>query len=229
MNSKKWTALVLFALAACVNLVGNWFEIPVMERVSKPVLMPLVLLNALLALEDSSAPRWLGKLLTFALCFHCAGDIFLMLPGFACFAAGLVCFFTGHVFYITLFSRKGVFRNASPGFLFAGNLLVIAVPIILVNVLDFEGPIKYAVLFYAYALLYVALSGLAGAVNRRSGMARPVFWLAFCGGLIFLFSDFLVAWRSLLGHTFPHMGFAIMFTYILAECLIVTSIVRSNK
>jgi len=229
MNAKKWIALVLFALAACVNLVGNWFDISIMERVSKPVLMPLVLLNALLALEGGPAPRWLGKLLTFALCLHCAGDILLMLPGFPCFAAGLVCFLAGHVFYITIFCRGGVFRNADGGMLIGGYTLAIAIPVVLVNVLAFEGPIKYAVLVYAITLLYVSLCGFLGAVNKRSGVSRPVFWLAFCGALIFLFSDFLVAWRSLLGHTFPHMGFAIMFTYILAECLIVTSIVRSNK
>lgn len=229
MNAKKWIALVLFALAACVNLVGNCFDISILERVSKPVLMPLVLLNALLALEGSSAPKWLGKLLIFALCLHCAGDILLMLPGFPFFAAGLVCFLAGHVFYITIFCRKGVFRDAGAGLLIAGYTLAIAIPVVLVNVLAFEGPIKYAVLIYAITLLYVALCGFTGAVNRRSGVSSPVFWLAFCGALIFIFSDFLVAWRSLLGHTFPHMGFAIMFTYILAECLIVTSIVRSNR
>ena len=229
MNAKKWTALVLFALAACINLVGNWFDISILERVSKPVLMPLVLLNALLALADTPAPKWLGTLLTFALCFHCAGDILLMIPGFPFFAAGLVCFLAGHVFYVAIFSKKGVFRNAGAGLLLAGNILVLAVPVILVGVLKFEGPIKYAVLVYAYTLLYVAFCGLMGAANKRSGVSDPVYRLAFCGGLIFLFSDFLVAWRSLLGHTFPHMGFVIMFTYILAECLIVTSIVRSSR
>ena len=63
-----------------------------MERITKPVLMPLVLLNALLALEGSLAPKWVYTLLSFALCFHCAGDIFLMVGSFQFFAAGLLFF-----------------------------------------------------------------------------------------------------------------------------------------
>ena len=202
MNTKKWIALVLFALAACANFAGNIIDNELLMRISKPLLMPLILLNALLALEGTAAPKWLGVLLSLALCFHCAGDVFLMLAGpFPLFAAGLGCFLIGHVFYIF-------------------------VPTILVNVLDFEGPIKYAVLIYAMLLLYVAGCGLVGALNRKSGVSNPVYWLAFVGGIIFITSDFFVAWRSLLGHNFPGLGLLIMTTYVLAECLIVTAIVR---
>lgn len=229
MNTKKWIALVLFALAAVFNLVGNYAGIGLMGRVTKPVLMPLVLLNALLALEGALAPKWVYTLLSFALCFHCAGDIFLMVGSFLFFAAGLLCFLIGHIFYIGIFRKKGVFRNSRPLWEWLTLALAVVIPFILLTVLKFEGPIKYAVLIYAIALLYLALSGLRGALNKESGVADPVCWLAFFGGLIFLSSDFLVAWRSLLGHTFPHIGFVIMLTYILAECMIVTSIVRPYR
>ena len=104
--------------------------------------------------------------------------------------------------------------------------MVILLPVLLVNIIGFEGPIKYAVVVYAYVLLYVVLCGLAGYLNRRSGVSHPAYWLVFAGGLIFLFSDFLLAWTSILGHSFPHTGLLVMVTYILAECLIVTGIVR---
>lgn len=226
MKTKKWIALGLFALAVCANLLGNYLEIDLLQRISKPVLMPLLLLNALLALSQTAAPKWLGAFLMLALCFHCGGDIFLMLSGFPFFVAGLLCFLIGHVFYILIFSRTGLFKNGSNFWNIATIFVATGIPLILVFALGFEGPIKYAVLIYAEVLLFVSLSGLWGVFNKKSGVASPNWWLTFAGGLIFIFSDFLVAWRSLLGHSFPHMGFVIMFTYILAECLIVASIVR---
>lgn len=236
MNAKKWIALVLFALAVCLNLLGNYFDTGLLERVSKPVLMPLVLLNALLALEDSMAPKWLYVLLSFALCFHCAGDIFLMVPGFPFFVAGLVCFLAGHVFYIAILLRKGVAFREDPstggksgsnrGLLAFTLAVVVTLVICIVGAMRMEGPVKYAVIVYGSVLMMVSALGLWGVFNRRSGVAGPIYWLCFCGGIIFIFSDFLVAWRSLLGHTFPHIGFVIMLSYILAECLIVTSMVR---
>lgn len=227
MNTKKWIALVLFALATCVNFAGNIVGNELLIRVSKPLLMPLILLNALLALEGTTAPKWLGVLLSLALCFHCAGDVFLMLAGpFPLFAAGLGCFLIGHIFYISIFTKTGLFKNCPPALLFAVFTLAIFIPVVLVNVLDFEGPIKYAVAVYAMLLLYVAGCGLVGAVNRKSGVSNPVYWLAFIGGIIFITSDFFVAWRSLLGHYFSGIDILVMSTYVLAECLIVTSIVR---
>ncbi|MCR5244876.1 MAG: lysoplasmalogenase [Bacteroidales bacterium] len=226
MNAKKWIALVLFALAVAFDLAGVHLDIPLMERVAKPLLMPLVLLNALLALEDTLAPKWLATLLTFALCFHCAGDTFLMFGAFPLFVAGLLCFLAGHLFYVAIFAKEGVFEQQRLGWRFLSTFVVSLIPVVLVNLLDFEGPIKYAVVVYAFVLLYVVLCGLVGALNKRSGVSHPAYWLVFAGGLIFLFSDFLVAWRSILGHGFPHIGLVIMVTYILAECLIVTGIVR---
>lgn len=225
MNAKKWTALVLFALAAVFNLLGNYLGIPLMERVTKPLLMPLVLLNALLALEGTLAPRWLAALLTFALCFHCAGDILLMIPGFPFFVAGLFCFLVGHVFYISIFVRRGVFEGGSTLAKALSVTAALALVLSIVLALRFEGPVKYAVFVYGSLLLFVGVCGLWGVLNRK----EPVYWLTFCGALVFLFSDFLVAWRSLLGHTFPGMGFCIMLTYISAECMIVTSIVRAQR
>lgn len=227
MNAKKWIALVLFALAAAFNLAGNLLDSELMMRVSKPLLMPLVLLNALLALESSRAPKWLAVLLSFALCFHCGGDVFLMLAdgSFPLFAAGLVCFLIGHIFYIIIFCNTGVF-NGWTGF---GLGLSIALTLLavyaLVKIIGFDGPIKYAVFVYASLLLFIAVCGLWGIIHVK----MPVYWLTFIGALIFLFSDFLVAWRSLLGQSFPGIGFAIMSTYILAECLLVTSIVRRAR
>ena len=227
MNAKKWTALVLFALAVIFNLLANYLGIPLMERVTKPLLMPLVLLNALLALESTTAPKWLAVLLSFALCFHCGGDIFLMLAdsSFLLFAAGLGCFLVGHIFYISIFAKEGVFEGAGSWKLCLSILITLLVVLALVILLKFEGPIKFAVFVYGSLLLFIAVCGIWGVLNQR----KTVYWLTVCGALIFLFSDFLVAWRSLLGHSFPGMGVAIMSTYVLAECLIVTSIVRNRR
>ena len=225
MNGKKWTALVLFALAFAFKLVASYLDIKLMEYITKPMLMPLVLLNALLALEGSKAPKWLTLFLALALCFHCAGDVCLMLPGFTLFATGLGCFLVGHIFYISIFVRQGVFRGVSVFSLILVILATLATIMFLVVIFKFEGPIKYPVFVYGSMLLFVSMCGFSGALNRR----KAVYWYAALGALLFLFSDFMVAWRSLLGHTFQGMGFWIMLTYVSAECLIVTSIVKSNR
>ena len=108
------------------------------------------------------------------------------------------------------------------GISIAVTLLII---LALVLALHFEGVIKYAVFVYASLLLFVAVCGLWGVFNAR----KSVYWLTFIGGLIFLGSDFLVACNSLLNIRFPGIGVAIMSSYVLAECLIVTSIVRSSR
>ena len=225
MNGKKWTALVLFVLAFTFNLIGNYLEIPLMEYITKPLLMPLVLLNALFELEGSRAPKWIVPLLVLALCFHCAGDVFLMLPGFTCFALGLAAFLIGHIFYITIFVRSGVFHRVSAFSLILVILATMATIMALVLIIEFQGIIKYPVFVYGSMLLFVSMCGFSGVINLK----RTTYWYAALGALLFLFSDFMVAWRSLLGHNFHGMGFWIMLTYVSAECLIVTSIVRSNK
>lgn len=227
MNGKKWTALVLFAIAATFNLISNYLEIPLMEYITKPLLMPLVLLNALLALEGSNAPKWLRPLLALALCFHCAGDVFLMVANgnLPLFASGLAAFLIGHIFYITIYARSGVFRGVSAFSLITVIVATLAAILTLVLIFKFEGPIKYPVFIYGSMLLFLSVCGFSGVLNLK----QPVYWFAALGALLFLFSDFMVAWRSLLGHSVHGMGFWIMLTYVPAECLLVTSIVKSNR
>lgn len=226
MNAKKWIALVLFTVAFVFNLIGSYLEIPLIIYISKPLLMPLVLLNALFALEGHDVPKYLKPFLAIALLLHCAGDVFLMLPdSFVLFASGLASFLVGHIFYISIFIRKGVFRGVS---LFTIILIVLATLstiMALVLMFKFEGIIKYPVFIYGSMLLFLSMCGFSGVFNLRKG----VYWFSALGALLFLFSDFMVAWRSLLGHSFTGMGFWIMLTYVAAECLIVTSIVRSNR
>ena len=226
MNAKKLIALVLFAVAFIVNLVGSYLENSLIIYLSKPLLMPLVLLNALFALEGHNVPKYLKPFLALALLLHCAGDVFLMLPdSFVLFASGLACFLVGHIFYISIFIRKGVFRGVSLFTIILIILATISTIMALVLMFKFEGPIKYPVFIYGSMLLFLSMCGFSGVFNLR----KEVYWFAGLGALLFLFSDFMVAWRSLLGHSFQGMGFWIMLTYVSAECLIVTSIVRSNR
>ena len=226
MNAKKWIALVLFALAFIANLVGSFMEMTQIIYITKPLLMPLVLLNALFELEGHDVPKFLKPFLVMALLLHCAGDVFLMLPdSFVLFASGLACFLVGHIFYISIFIRKGVFLGVGAPTIILIVVATLAMMLSLVLMFKFEGVIKYPVFVYGSMLLFLSMCGFAGVFNLRKG----VYWYAGLGALLFLFSDFMVAWRSLLGHSFTGMGFFIMLTYVAAECLIVTSIVRSSR
>ena len=73
-----------------------------------------------------------------------------------------------------------------------------------------------AVAIYGFVLLLIPLSG----IFARSG-------LLLLGGVLFAFSDSLIALRSFAGiRFFAHTRFVIMLTYIVAQILLSVGIIR---
>ena len=124
-------------------------------------------------------------------------------------------FLLGHVCYLTLFARMGVYRRVGKAGWLMGPSAVAAVACSLVAVMKVPFPLCIAVGIYAVAVLSLPLSG----IFARSGVLL-------LGGVLFVFSDSLIALRSFAGvRFFAHTGFVIMLTYIVAQSLLSTGII----
>ncbi|MCR4570954.1 MAG: lysoplasmalogenase [Bacteroidales bacterium] len=188
----------------------------------KPFLMPSLAVAALLQLspEVKGSRIWL---LAAGLYFHTMGDIFLMFDDkdFIYFALGLGSFLIGHFFYLTiLFDGIGSLRGFK-------ELCCVGVPVILAPVLvslfKVAWPFSAAVVAYAFTLMVV--TGV-GCVWHFRG--RQFAWRIFFGGLFFIISDSLIAINAFAGLSFPFRGAVVMATYLFAEWLLVSGMVRYN-
>ena len=94
----------LFAAAVAVNLYANYLGDPFLANRSKPLLMPLLALTALLFFPPGR-PRTEKWLLAAALAFGTAGDVLLMYSGQTFFLLGMAMFLLGHLCYLTLFAK----------------------------------------------------------------------------------------------------------------------------
>ncbi len=182
----------LFAAAVAVNLYANYLG------------------DSLLAARSE---KWL---LAAALAFGTAGDVLLMYSGQTFFLLGMAMFLLGHLCYLTIFAKMGLYqRVGKPGWLLGPSAMA-AIACSLVAAMKVPFPMAIAVAIYGFVLLLVPLSG----IFARSGVLL-------LGGVLFAFSDSLIALRSFAGiRFFDHTGFVIMLTYITAQVLLSVAIIR---
>lgn len=220
-KSSKIAGLVFLALAIAdvvsIAAGGNNVHFYV-----KPFLMPSLALAALLQLlpENKGKLTWL---MLAGLCFHTAGDILLLFDskGFVYFAAGLGSFLIGHFFYLgVLLSGMGGLKGWKEALCLAGPL---ALAPVLVGLFGVEWPFSAVVTVYAFTLMCVAASGVLWSL-RKKAFAGRIFW----GGLIFIISDSLIAVSAFAGLDFPLRGTLVMLTYLFAEWLLVSGMVRER-
>ena len=205
----------LFAAAVAVNLYANYLGDPFLANRSKPLLMPLLALTALLFFPPGR-PRTEKWLLAAALAFGTAGDVLLMYSGQTFFLLGMAMFLLGHLCYLTLFAKMGLYRRVGKAGWLTGPSAMAAVACALVLAIKVPFPMAAPVAVYGFVLLLVPLSGLFA----RSGVLL-------LGGVLFAFSDSLIALRSFAGiRFFDHTGFVIMLTYITAQVLLSVAIIR---
>ena len=104
----------LFVAAVAVNLYANYLGDPFLANRSKPLLMPLLALTALLFFPEwrPHTEKWL---LAAALAFGTAGDVLLLYKGQLFFLLGMAMFLLGHLCYLTIFAKMGLYRRMADG------------------------------------------------------------------------------------------------------------------
>ncbi|MBX2896423.1 MAG: lysoplasmalogenase [Cyclobacteriaceae bacterium] len=214
----KRVTLILFLVIAISNLVAVTFNITLLNLITKPLLVPALAVYYLVATSGKS------YLFLAALFFCWLGDVLLMLQRDEIFfIAGLIAFLTGHVLYIICYRN---FRSAGTG-LTGTQRIRFSLPIVLAGtglvtiLFPHLGSLQIPVMVYALVITVMAMQALFryGRTNSKS------FTLVFAGAISFMLSDSLLAINKFM-QPLPLAGLAIMFTYILAQYLIVEGVVR---
>jgi uncharacterized membrane protein YhhN len=220
MKTQTKIAGIIFLLLSIADVVCLALGDEATPMYIKPFLMPSLAAAALMQLLPENKGR-MPILLAIGLTFHTAGDILLMFDGFTCFAAGLGSFLIGHFFYLAiLLSGMGGLKGWK-------EILCLLVPMVLAPVLvmlfGVEWPFSAVVTVYAFTLMIVAASGVLWALRGKAFAIRII-----VGGIIFIISDSLIAIDSFAGIDFPFRHALVMLTYVTAEWLLVSGMVRER-
>ena len=216
---------IFFVLACLLNIVGKTLGWYALAAAVKPALMPLLALSVVVYALDHRIDRRSLELLVCAELFGCAGDIFLLSDAFIFFAAGIVMFLVGHIFYLIQFggrSWKGLgWKVWLPSLVVMGVLVAV-----LINLLGIEGALLPPMAVYGSALMLLIFSTLCGFVrfpDKRS-------WgILLCGACLFTFSDALIAAGTFGVADFDFLEGLIMLTYLSAQSLLAIGTLRIAK
>lgn len=211
MTTTARTARVLlgaFAVLAVVHLGALLAAATTVVHLTKPALMPVLAAYVLAA----GAPR----LLAAALLFGCGGDTLLQTGDDGLFLVGMGSFAAGHVCYLVLFARRGAFpggrRLSGPlAAVYAAAWLGVVALLWPDLAADLRGPVA------GYSLLLTATA--FGALRLGPGAAL--------GGLLFLFSDTLLATGLAHWQQPPAARFWVMLTYTAAQYALADGVRRA--
>src|ERR1043165_3677287 len=218
MNKKVWIIIYLAVLAVDLFAVysGNGF----VRYVSKPLLMPLLIIFFLISTVNLSS--FLKRWIVLALVFSWLGDVLLMFESTNnnFFIFGLVAFLIAHFFYILFYEM--VLRSENLGknyWLFIPVLFYYVALIYLLS--PHLGEMKLPVRFYGVVISYMLIQALQTARinNKRAAV------LMIAGAILFISSDSMLAINKFY-KSFEYAGIAIMTTYGIAQLLITIGAVQ---
>ncbi|MEU6998889.1 lysoplasmalogenase [Nonomuraea sp. NPDC046570] len=195
--------LITFWVVSAVHLALVAAQVSPWDSLTKALVMPL--------LAAWVAARRGPRLVVAALLLSCGGDVALEIDGL--FVVGMALFGAAHVCYVTYFVRAGALgrlraRPVVP--------LVYAVVWAGLVVLVWPGLGDLRVPVAAYSLLLTATAVLSAGLGARAG----------AGGALFLLSDSLIAF-DLAGLPLPPMnGVIVMATYLAAQYLLASGILK---
>lgn len=208
---------ILYAITAAALLTGLVLDQKALYIFAKPLLMVILLLY--FVTTSQTYPAW-RHLVTMALVFSWAGDVFLMSGDW--FVAGLASFLVAHVLYIAAYQNTGA---ASGGL---HPLAVSAFALFGVCLLCFVYPglheLKLPVFLYALVLLGMGV----WAFKRKDGTNVASFRLVATGAVLFVLSDSLIAVNRFV-FAIPAERILVMSVYMTAQYLIVQGLIQHGK
>ena len=213
---------ITYLIFALIESFGEILNLPnVIHYFTKPALMITLILYFLWAVRGTN---FKDKILFIsAMIFALLGDAFLMFqsqnPLF--FMLGLGGFLLMQIGYSLFFNQEIEFKKS---LLFQKPYWIIPVIVYVLTlykiVSENAGGLKGAILAYTICIATMMLS----AINRFGQISQNSFRWVFFGALFFLISDSVLAVNKFAGAV-PNAGFWIMFTYTLAQYLIVRGVV----
>lgn len=225
---KKIVFHFIFLIIVAADLTGEVLHLKWMDYTFKPLIM--VSIAGYFLSYAKTIDKKVLQLAMLAFAFSWMGDILLMFGdnGFIFFILGLVAFLGSQIVYIFLFlqtiklSGKTSFLKKKPYWLLLYIIYGLAIYTILFNHLD-------TVLQVAVFVYMVALLGMSSMALNRFGNGHPVsFSLVFAGSIFFVLSDSMIAINKFL-MPLPYEGILVMTTYIAAQYLIMSGILKQYE
>ena len=214
---------ILFVLLSVLETVTLSLGVSSIHPWIKPLLIPSLAAAALCALLPEHK-GWRTTVLGVGMALHTAGDVLLLFDshGFVWFAAGLAAFLFGHFCYIAVLLGLHEKLRGWKEILLWSVVPLVAAPLI-ASYFEVNDTLRVVLVVYAAALLYLAASG--GLWILRG---RKLGWRVLAGGLFFIASDGILALHVFNGVEFPLRHAVVMGTYLIAEWLLVSAMVRNR-
>ena len=220
----EYIFLGLFFIAAIVNVLGEYKDNNTIKLISKPLLMPFLILFYIFGIVEGATLAQVDWLIVVALIGGWAGDVFLMLDNKKkWFLYGMVAFLVNQILYIISF-----FLSISDVTAFDLWGLFLLLPVLIMLIYMAPTPIKNAAEMKIPLLVYmtVILTMHIAAVLRLAEFQGLAFIFVYIGSISFVFSDATIAvnqWDKKM----RKFGAISMATYILAQFFIVLGLLFS--
>jgi uncharacterized membrane protein YhhN len=189
----------------------------------KPFLIPFLLLGVYFHSDFPSK-----KFLLTALTFSWLGDIILLFADRdeMYFIIGLIAFLLSHIAYILLFNKQIKPKNTKNKAVFwMGVTAIIMYLIVMIALLlPSLGDLTIPVFVYALVISTMLLFAFKGFLMWKS----PANWYIITGAVIFVSSDSILAFNKFY-NPLVLSSFLIMLTYLVAQYLIVSGILKLNQ
>lgn len=218
-NQKILRAIVLnfLILLSLFHLYGCWYSVSIIRMPTKVMLMPTLYF---LYMQNTN-PKMRSKSYLYGIFLGWIGDTFLLGTNKIMIMLGIICFFSGHIFYIICMFRKigkKEFELKTRIFLINfGICFLISIYQNKKHVKNWSVPPELYLFIYGYY-------GILCTINSVSWLMfffnKNRFTLSVAlGAVLFWFSDFYVA-RNMFDRSYTQGNFIVMLTYIIAQCLI---------
>ncbi len=202
---------IIYGLFVLMHLILCFIKKEKARKISKFFLLPLLSISCVLLKLNN-------YFIYFSLLFGWIGDILLIFTdNEKLFVSGLTSFAMGHIFYlIASYYRLVTVNNIDINVSFIIFFIVLFIVLLISAKLFFAkhlGKLSYLGAVYFYLLFSLCLLNFYGN-----------YYLSALGFLFFIISDSIIALTKLNRHP-PHEDFHIMFTYIIAQTLVILSFV----
>ncbi len=206
--------LCVFIAVSVIHLIAAFFEIEKLRKITKLLLVPLLLAYFIAARGSLFTPVLMAALLALL------GDFFLLEPQKPIFfTLGLSSFLLGHLCYIFAFI---VFTETFHiPMLIISYIIAIALEVVIMKTVKPDKSMIIPAALYTFIIL--SMSGFALQLMR----SNPTIWtiLIFMGSLLFICSDTLLAFFTF--RKMPKRGnFYVMLFYIAAQAFIMIGLSR---
>ncbi len=202
----------VLGVVSAIHLVGCVKDKKTVDRVTKPLLVPIIIL---IMIASTSSINWF---IVIGLLFGLGGDISLMFreQSQKAFLIGLLSFMIGHIVYMIAFSLGTNFFEAIQWW---AVLLVVPYPVVALllnkSLKEHMGKMKIPAMVYMGIILAMSAFALL-----RGFSTNPLsFWFVFLGSVMFIISDAVLAFEQFKNMVVYNHA-VVMATYITAQLLI---------